>query len=132
MQNSLFNLTGRTALVTGGGRGLGRAIALGLAQSGASVAVADWNPEGLEETAAAIRECSVQSAAFRCDVSQEADVRRVVADTLAAFGQIDVLVNNAGITKCIALFDWTQKDWEEVIRVNQVGTFLVARGLAGT
>ncbi len=127
MQNPLFDLTGRTALVTGGSRGLGRAIALGLARQGAFVAIADWNPEGLEDTVAAIQGLGVKAAGFRCDVSQDAEVRRLVVDATAALGPLDILVNNAGITKRIPLFDWTQNDWEEVIRVNQVGTFLVAR-----
>src|SRR5713226_9190885 len=102
---TLFNLTGRTALVTGGGRGLGRAIALGLARHGAAVAIADSNLDGAEETANVIRALERRSAAFHCDVSQEMQVHDMVAATLADFGQIDILVNNAGITKRIALFD---------------------------
>jgi NAD(P)-dependent dehydrogenase (short-subunit alcohol dehydrogenase family) len=125
--NKLFDLSGRTALVTGGAQGLGRAIALGLAREGADVAVADRNETGAAETAAAIAALGRRSAAFACDVAREEDVRRAVAGMLKTLGQIDVLVNNAGITKRIALFDWQQADWEEVIRVNQVGTFLVAR-----
>ena len=68
-----------------------------------------------------------RAAALACDVADEDAVRRTVAAALAEFGRIDVLVNNAGITKRIALFDWKPQDWEEVIRVNQVGTFLMAR-----
>jgi gluconate 5-dehydrogenase len=127
VQGTLFDLTGKTALVTGSARGLGRAIALGLARHGADVAVADIDRDGAEETAAAVRALERRAAAFRCDVSREVEVRALVADALVALGQIDVLVNNAGITKRIALFDWQPADWEEVIRVNQVGTFLVAR-----
>ncbi len=127
MEGSLFDLKGRVALVTGGAQGLGRAIALGLARHGAAVAVADWKPTGAEETAGAIRAMGGKAAAFRCDVSIEVEVRQMVAGTLKEFGQIDILVNNAGITKRIALFDWQGADWEEVIRINQLGTFLVAR-----
>src|SRR5262245_55379547 len=127
MPRNPFDLSGRVALVTGGAQGLGRAIAEGLASQGAAVAVADRNLAGAEATAASLRSQQHQAAAFACDVSQEADVRRMVAKVLAAFGQIDILINNAGITKRIALFDWQQSDWEEVIRINQVGTFLVAR-----
>ena len=127
VEGTLFNLIGRTALVTGGARGLGRAIAMGLARHGAAVAIADVNAAGAEETAAGIRALGRPAASFRCDVSQEADVRALVAGTLDALGGIDILVNNAGITRRIALFDWQPHDWEEVIRVNQVGTFLTAR-----
>jgi NAD(P)-dependent dehydrogenase (short-subunit alcohol dehydrogenase family) len=127
MPGTLFDLTDRVALVTGGGRGLGRAIALGLARHGANVALADCNIEGARETARLVRDLGRKAAAFHCDVAQEDAVRQTVAATLAEFGAIDILVNNAGITKRIALFDWQAADWEEVIRVNQLGTFLMAR-----
>ena len=127
MSDDLFDLSGRVALVTGGAQGLGRAIAAGLAKHGATVAIADRNLAGAQETADLMRAAGSKAAAFRCDVGAEPDVRALVAAVLAEFGQIDILVNNAGITKRIALFDWQQSDWEEVIRVNQVGTFLVAR-----
>ncbi|MCI0463408.1 MAG: glucose 1-dehydrogenase [Gemmataceae bacterium] len=127
MSANLFDLTGRVALVTGAARGLGRAIALGLAYHGATVAAADLNLPGAEETAEAVRAGGREAAAFGCDVGREEEVRRLVEGVLARFGQVDVLVNNAGITKRIALIDWKQEDWEEVIRVNQVGTFLMAR-----
>jgi NAD(P)-dependent dehydrogenase (short-subunit alcohol dehydrogenase family) len=127
VENSPFDLGGRVALVTGAARGLGRAIALGLARHGADVAAADREAGAAEDTAAAARALGRQAGAFGGDVSREEDVRRLVADALGRFGRIDVLVNNAGITKRIALFDWQQADWEEVIRVNQVGTFVVAR-----
>src|SRR5262249_47935793 len=91
------------------------------------VAVADWNPDGGEPTAEAIRSLGRRADSFRCDVSQGEDVRRLVADVLAKFGQIDILVHNAGITKRIALMDWTEAHRSEVIRINQVGTFLAAR-----
>jgi NAD(P)-dependent dehydrogenase (short-subunit alcohol dehydrogenase family) len=127
VQGTLFDLTGRTAMVTGGANGLGRAIALGLARHGASVGVVDRDGDGAEEVAALIRAAGQRAEVFACDVSQGPEVQRTVAAALDAFGQVDILVNNAGITKRIALFDWRQEDWEEVIRVNQVGTFLMAR-----
>jgi NAD(P)-dependent dehydrogenase (short-subunit alcohol dehydrogenase family) len=127
VEAKLFDLTGRAALVTGGAQGLGRAIAIGLAQQGASVAVADRDGKGAEITAAHIRSLGQCAAAFHCDVAEETSVRDMVSATLEAFERIDVLVNNAGITKRIALFEWQPGDWEEVIRINQIGTFLVAR-----
>src|SRR2546427_599998 len=127
MSDNLFDLSGRVALVTGGAQGLGRAIAAGLTQHGAAVAVAPPHPAAGQETAALLGAAGRKAAAFRCDVGEESEVRALVEGVLADFGQIDILVNNAGITKRIALFDWQQSDWEEVIRINQVGTFLVAR-----
>jgi gluconate 5-dehydrogenase len=127
MSVNLFDLAGRVALVTGGARGLGRAIALGLAQHGARVAVADRDLDGAEQAAAAIRALHRDAVPFACDVAREDDVRRTVAAVEAEVGPVDILVNNAGITRRIPLFDWTEQDWEEVIRVNQVGTFLMAR-----
>jgi NAD(P)-dependent dehydrogenase (short-subunit alcohol dehydrogenase family) len=124
---SLFDLTGRVALVTGAARGLGRAIALGLAGQGADVAVLDASGEGAERTAVEVRSAGRRAMALACDVAKQLEVCKAVDDALGELGRIDVLVNNAGITKRIALFDWKEADWDEVIRVNQVGTFLVAR-----
>ena len=129
MTRSPFDLTGRTALVTGAARGLGRAIALGLAAHGAAVAVVDRDEPGAAETALAIEALGPdrRAVALACDVGDEADVRRTVAGAAVALVPIDVLVNNAGITARIPLVDWQQADWEALIRVNQIGTFLMAR-----
>jgi len=127
MPSPLFDLSHRTALVTGGAQGLGRAICLGLARHGADVAIADWNVEGARATADEVGALGRRAVAFPCDVSRADQVSGMVAAALQALGPIDILVNNAGITRRIALFDWQPQDWEEVIRVNQVGTFLVAR-----
>ena len=123
----MFDFDGRTALVTGAARGLGRAIAEGLASHGAAMAVVDLDADGAEGVARAIREAGGRARAFACDVGDEDNVRATVDAVESGLGPIDVLVNNAGITRRIALFDWKAEDWEEVIRVNQVGTFLMAR-----
>lgn len=127
MDRSLFDLTDRVAVVTGAAKGLGRAIALGLAERGAAVAVVDRDLDGAEETAAALRADGRRGSAFACDVADQGQVERMVAAVLSTFATIDILVNNAGITKRIALNDWKAEDWAEVIGINQVGTFLVAR-----
>ena len=126
---SLFDLSGRSALVTGGARGLGRAIALGMARHGADVAVVDLDGAGALATAEAIRALGRRAAGWACDVGEEAQVIATTARALDELGAIDILVNNAGITRRIALFDWQASDWDEVIRVNQVGTFLMARAV---
>src|SRR5205807_2330217 len=83
--------------------------------------------DGAELVARAIREAGGHARAYGCDVADADQVRVTVGETEADLGPIDALVNNAGITRRIALFDWQPQDWEEVIRINQVGTFLVAR-----
>jgi NAD(P)-dependent dehydrogenase (short-subunit alcohol dehydrogenase family) len=127
MDGSPFDLSGRVALVTGGARGLGLAIARGLARQGASIVLVDRDEAGARATAEVLCEEGRTAVGLGCDVGEAAQVERTVAEVLRATGQIDVLVNSAGITKRIALDDWTAGDWDEVIRVNQVGTFLVAR-----
>ncbi len=126
---NLFDLTGRTAIVTGAGRGLGRAIALGLAGQGASIAVVDRDAEAALTVAAELRDAGSPAYAFACDVGDLASVESTVAAAIEHFGAIDILVNNAGITKRIPLFDWTEADALEVIRVNQLGTFFMSRAV---
>ena len=129
MTGNPFDLTGRVALVTGAARGLGRAIALGLARLGADLIVIDRDGEGAAEVAVEAQASGGRTMALSCDVGREEQVESAIDAALATFGRIDALVNNAGITRRIALSDWRADDWEEVIRVNQVGTFLVARAV---
>ncbi len=127
MTTSPFDLTDRIAVVTGAARGFGRAIALGLARQGADVALVDRDLPGAEEVATEVRALGQRAVAFECDVADEGAVRRTVQAALALFGKIDALVNNAGITKRIPLNDWRESEWDEVIRINQIGPFLMAR-----
>ena len=99
-----FGLKGKTALVTGGSRGIGRAVALALAGQGADVAICGRSRDSLEATAADIRALGVKAWAFQADVSKLEDVERLVADTAGAAGGIDILVNNA-VTSTSARFD---------------------------
>ena len=97
-RNDLFELSGRNALVTGGGQGLGEAMALGLAQYGANVAVVDIIPETAQSTAAAIKALGVRSLAMQGDVTSKEDAERAVGAVVDAWGTLDVLINNAGIS----------------------------------
>src|SRR5438045_9020299 len=94
----LFDLSGRVAIVTGGSRGIGREMAEGLAEAGASLRLCARREEWLTPTVAAMRAqgCKVEGAL--CDVSKAADVQSVVDKTIAAYGRVDILVNNAGVT----------------------------------
>ena len=130
MSASLFDLTGKVAVVTGAGRGIGRGIAEALAGFGAAVVLAGRTPSVLEEAAGAIRAAGGRAAVQVADVSQEASVLALRDAALAAFGQIDVLVNNAGINPIWRTIEKTSlADWQAILDVNLTGTFLCCKYL---
>ena len=94
----LFKLEGKTAIVTGGARGLGAQIAKGYVEAGANVVICSRKLEACQEMSEEIKKLGVDSLAFACDVSNPADVKKVVEETKAHFGTIDILVNNSGAT----------------------------------
>jgi meso-butanediol dehydrogenase/(S,S)-butanediol dehydrogenase/diacetyl reductase len=118
---------GKTVLVTGGGSGIGRAIALRFAEEGADLAIHDLNPEGAQETAKQVREAGRRAETYKVDVAQADEVRAVVAASLADFGRLNVLVNDAGINIVKRPFDYTDEDWDSVIGVNLTGTWNYCR-----
>jgi len=111
-------LDDRVAIVTGGAQGIGKAIADKLADEGATVVVADINGEGAEEAA------PEDGAGMQVDTSSEADVKRMVADTIGAYGKLDILVNNAAIVPFTAWDDVDFAEWRRIMAVNLDGTFL--------
>ena len=118
------SLKGKVALVTGGSRGIGRAIALELGRRGATVAVTyNSNAAKAEECAAEIRAMGSECIMVQADVAKEADARRAVGSTLEKFKRLDILVNNAGITRDHTLRKMTVEEWEDAISVNLNGTF---------
>jgi 3-oxoacyl-[acyl-carrier protein] reductase len=123
------DLTGRVALITGASRGIGRAIALRLAECGASVAGVARTLEGLEPTLGAIREAGGTAEGFAADVASAEDVQRVVDEVEAKFQRIDVLVNNAGVTRDGLVLRMEDKAWDDVIDTNLKGTFLFCRAV---
>lgn len=117
-----MRLSGRSALITGGNTGIGRAIALAFAREGARVAVT-W----IEREAEAK---SLDALALRCDVTDEADVKRAVDETVHAFGKLDILVSNAGIQRPQALGEMSVADWDRMMAVHLRGAFLCSREAA--
>ena len=123
-----MNLTGKIALVTGGGSGIGQAACLAFAQAGAKVAVVDIDLPAAEYTAAAVRALGGEARAIQADVSQSAHVQAYVAATLSAFGRIDAFFNNAGIEGQVGpLAEYDEANFDRVIAVNVKGTFLGLR-----
>jgi len=116
-------LSDQVALVTGAGQGIGRASALALAAAGATVVTADIDGGRAAEAAAAVAAGGRRSLAVEADVGSVADVDRMVRETVAAFGRIDVLVNNAGVTRRAYIMDLTEDDWDRINRVNTKGAF---------
>ncbi len=125
-----FRLDGKTALVTGGGQGIGQGYAHALAEAGASVAIVDINPITAQEVAAEIRELGQQSIAIEADVTIAADVKRMVDTTVEEWGKLDIAVNNAGRTIWCDTVDVTEEDWDKVMDLNLKGVFLCAQAEA--
>jgi 3-hydroxybutyrate dehydrogenase len=122
-------LTGRIALVTGGGRGIGRAVALSLASAGADVAISGRNADVLGETVAAIRAIGRRAASVVCDIGERGQVDAMVAQVKKDLGNPLILVNNAGIAGSAKLSETTDDMWEAMLRVNATGAFYCMRAV---
>jgi 3-oxoacyl-[acyl-carrier protein] reductase len=125
-----MSLSERVAIVTGGGRGIGRAIALRLAEAGASVVVNDIGDTGpLEAVVREIKAMGRQALPVLADVSSSSEVDRLVEETMAAYGRIDILVNNAGIARDQLLLRMTEEEWDRVLAVDLKSVFLCTRAV---
>ena len=122
-------LENKIALVTGAARGIGQAIALQLAADGADLALCDVKAEWLEDTAAKVKALGRRAETYAMDVANGAAVGEAVAKVLADFGRIDVLVNNAGITRDTLLMRMSEEDWDAVLDINLKGAFLVTKAV---
>ena len=130
MQNSvteLLNLAGKTAIVTGGALGIGLGISYRLAQAGASVMIANRSEEDSKKAVEELTAKGLKVKSVKTDVSIEDNVKRMVDETVKAFGAIDILVNNAGIYPSIPVSQMTLEDFEEVLSVNLKGVFLCTK-----
>lgn len=126
----MSELTGKTALVTGGSRGIGRAIAIALAEAGCDVAVNYLNSrEQANKVVEQIVALGRKAIAVQADVSRDEEVRRLIADVDAQLGQVDILVNNAGINPIKPLDELGLDDWNQVLSANLTSAFLVAQAV---
>ena len=125
-----MDLSDRVAIVTGSGQGIGQAIALRLAEAGATVVVNDiGDTSPVESVAEEIRKMKRESTAILADVSLPADVARLVDSTMAAYGRVDILVNNAGITRDQLTLRMSEEDWDKVLNVNLKSVFLCTKAV---
>lgn len=122
-----FSLAGKTALVTGGARGIGQALATALAEAGADVAVVDVNQPLAESTAAAIDPLGVRTLALAVDVTDGAQINEVVGQVIAAWGKLDIAINSAGIARRSPSEAIEEADWDAILDVNLKGVFLCAQ-----
>ena len=126
----MANLKGKVAIVTGAARGIGAEIAKKLASCGADVAVCDLKAEWCEETVKALEALGVKAIGIGVNVAVTAEVDACVKEVIAKLGRVDIMVNNAGITKDGLLMRMSDEDWDAVLNVNLKGTFLFTRAVA--
>jgi NAD(P)-dependent dehydrogenase (short-subunit alcohol dehydrogenase family) len=125
----LFSLKGKTAIVTGGGRGLGQQIAVAYAEAGANIVVCSRNLDACQQFSDALKEKGVRSLAFKCDVSNPEDIQHVVDETMKEFGKIDILVNNSGTSWGAPALEMPADKWDIVMDINLKAIFLFSQAV---
>lgn len=123
-------LAGKVALVTGGARGIGLAVARAFSREGAAVVIADINGDGAKDAAAQLKQSGAQALAIAVDVADPASVQAMIAAISEAFGRLDILVNNAGVGGNTPFLETSLADWNRIIGINLTGAFLVAQACA--
>ncbi|MDC7722029.1 SDR family oxidoreductase [Priestia sp. YIM B13446] len=123
----LFDLTGKTAIITGGGRGLGEQMAEGLAEAGANIVLCSRKKEACQQVADRLARLDVKTLALTCDISQPEDIKNVVHQTIETFGRIDILINNSGATWGAPVEEMPLEAWKKVMNINVTGTFLMSQ-----
>ena len=125
-----YDLDGQVGIVTGAGRGIGRGIALRLADEGVSVSVADLDEANARRVAGEVEAKGSQALVVKIDVTRKEDAERMVRETVARFGRLDILVNNAGVQVVAPLIDTEEADWDLLMNVNAKGVFLCSQAAA--
>lgn len=123
-----FKLDNKVAIVTGAARGLGRGIAIGLAEAGADVALVDIL--STDDTKTAVEKTGRQAIGIKADLAMKESVNDIIDKTVSAFGKIDILFNNAGIIRRAPITEFTEKDWDDVININQRTLFFLSQAVA--
>lgn len=127
--NTMFDLTGKVALVTGASRGLGQGMALGLAEAGADIIAVASRAENASETVKRVEALGRKAVALGCQQDDKAQVNQLVDDAIGAFGKVDILVNNAGTIRRAPADVHSDEDWDHVIETNLNGVFRLSRGI---
>ncbi len=122
-----MRLEGKNAFITGAAQGIGKSIALGMAKEGANVAIGDVNMESAESAAEEVRSLGVRSLAVKLDVSSQNDVTAAFGTFAGEFDSLDILINNAGITRDTLLLRMKESDWDAVLNINLKGSFLCCK-----
>ncbi|MFT8320073.1 MAG: SDR family oxidoreductase [Bacillus sp. (in: firmicutes)] len=128
--NDFCKLTNKTAIITGGGRGLGQQMAIALGEAGANIVICSRNLDNCKETADLLKEKGIPAIALSCDISKQTDIDFVIQETLAKFGQIDILINNSGTSWIAPVLDYPEDKWDKVMNINVKGTFLFSQAVA--
>jgi NAD(P)-dependent dehydrogenase (short-subunit alcohol dehydrogenase family) len=126
----IFDIKGREALVTGAGRGIGKTLAIALAEAGCDVALFGLHMQNLEPVAVAINKLGVQSICYEGDVSRKEDVDRAFSGAAKEFGRLDICVNNAGISMQKPVEEMPEADWDSIMDINMKGVFLCSQAAA--
>jgi gluconate 5-dehydrogenase len=123
----MFSLKDKVALVTGGSRGIGKFIAVGLAEAGANLVLASRKEAKLQATASELKQWGIQVAYAQCDMAVESDIQRLVDTAMKEFGRIDILINNAGVTWGAPTFQYPQEQWDKIMNVNLRGVWILTQ-----